>query len=78
MKIGQTLNVVASGVGVGKSIFWSEGMRKAVYFESDWPESLGEKILVTYVKVDELESDAILRAMELYGTNNDYFGLEVQ
>jgi hypothetical protein len=28
MKPGQTLNVVASGVGVGKSIFWSERMNE--------------------------------------------------
>jgi hypothetical protein len=30
MKLGQTLNVVASGVGVGKSIFWSERMNERI------------------------------------------------
>ena len=30
MKIGQTLNVIASGVGVGKSIFWSESMNERI------------------------------------------------
>ena len=46
---------------------------KAVYFESDWPESLGEEILVTWVKDDELESDAILRAMELYDSKYNFY-----
>jgi len=30
MKLGQTLNVVASGEGVGKSIFWSERMNERI------------------------------------------------
>jgi hypothetical protein len=51
---------------------------KAVYFESDWPESQNEEILVTYVKQDELDSDAILRAMELYGTNLSYYIKELK
>lgn len=46
---------------------------KAVYFASDWPESPGEEILVTYVRQDESDSDAMLRAMELYGTDLDYY-----
>ena len=46
---------------------------KAVYFESDWPESPGEEILVTYVQQDESDSDAMLRAMELYGADLSYY-----
>jgi hypothetical protein len=33
MKLGQTLNVVASGVGVGKSIFWSERMKLEMFID---------------------------------------------
>ena len=51
---------------------------KAVYFESDWPEELGQEILVTYVRWYEQESDAILRAMELYGSDKNYFLKEVE
>lgn len=51
---------------------------KAVYFDSDWPESLGEKILVTYINPFEQESDAILRAMELCGIENVYYVEDVQ
>ena len=46
---------------------------KAVYFESDWTESPGEEILVTYVRQDESDSDAILRAMELYSPLLTYY-----
>jgi hypothetical protein len=51
---------------------------KAVYFESDWPEELGSEILVTYCKTDELESDSILRAMEAYGSDKNYYIKEVK
>ena len=46
---------------------------KAIYFLSDWPEELGEEILVTYVRKDEQDSDAILRAMELCGADKEYY-----
>ena len=46
---------------------------KAVFFESDWPEELGREILVTYLRKDESESDAILRAMELHGSKYDFY-----
>ena len=51
---------------------------KAVFFESDWPESLGDEILVTYLRQDELESDAILRAMELYDPKYNFYVKEVK
>ena len=51
---------------------------KAVYFESDWPEELGQEILVTHVHQNEQESDALLRAMELYGSDKNYFIREVK
>ena len=51
---------------------------KAVFFESDWPESLGEEILVTYLRPDELESDAILRAMELYNPKYNFYVKDVK
>lgn len=47
--------------------------RLAVYFDSTWPEELGSPILVTYCRNDEVESDSILRAMELYGPDNFYY-----
>ena len=53
-------------------------VRKAVYFESDWPEELGQEILATHVRQDEQESDALLRAMELYGSDKNYFLKEVK
>lgn len=53
-------------------------VRKAVYFESDWPEELGQEILVTHVRQDEQESDALLRAMELYGSDKNYLLKEVK
>ena len=46
---------------------------KAVYFESDWPESPKEEILVTYVLKDETETDAILRAMEIFGPRHEFY-----
>lgn len=46
---------------------------KAVYTVSDWPESPEEEILVTYMLKDETESDAILRAMEIFGTRHDFY-----
>jgi hypothetical protein len=46
---------------------------KAVFFESDWPEEFGQEILVTYLRKDESESDAILRAMELYDPKYDFY-----
>ena len=46
---------------------------KAVYTKSYWPESPDEEILVTYVMKDEYESDAILRAIEIFGSNHDYY-----
>lgn len=46
---------------------------KAVYTMSDWPESAEEEILVTYVMKDETESDAILRAMEIFGSRNEFY-----
>jgi hypothetical protein len=46
---------------------------KAVYFESDWPEEFGVDVLVTWVREDEQESDAILRAQESYGPEKEYF-----
>jgi hypothetical protein len=52
-------------------------MMKAIYFDSDWPEEFGETILVTYVRTDEQESDAVLRAMELYGPDKDYYLKEI-
>jgi cytochrome c-type biogenesis protein CcmE len=51
--------------------------RRAVYFDSDWPEEFGEQILVTYVRQGELDSDAILRAMELYRKDTNYYIKEV-
>jgi hypothetical protein len=45
---------------------------KAVYCESE-DENFAGDVLVTWVKNDELESDAVLRAMELCGMNNNYF-----
>lgn len=51
---------------------------KAVYFESDWPEELGSEILVTYCKPNELESDSILRAIESYGPDKEYYIKEVE
>ena len=53
-------------------------VRKAVYFESDWPEELGQEILVTHVRQDEQESDALLRAIEVYGSDKNYFIREVK
>ena len=47
--------------------------RLAVYFDSTWSEELGSPILVTYCRNDEVESDSILRAMELYGPDNFYY-----
>lgn len=54
---------------------------KAVFFESDWPEEFGQEILVTYLRKDEYESDAILRAMELTDPKynfyvKEHFGVE--
>lgn len=46
---------------------------KAVFFESDWPEEFGKEILVTYLRKDESESDAILRAMELHSPKYDFY-----
>ena len=46
---------------------------KAVFFESDWPEEFGQEILVTYLRKDESESDAILRAMEIYDPKYDFY-----
>ncbi len=46
---------------------------KAVYTVSDWPESPEEEILVTYVMKDETESDAILRAMEIFGSRYGFY-----
>lgn len=46
---------------------------KAVFCKSDWPEEFDEEILVTYLRTDESESDGILRAMELYGSEKTYF-----
>jgi len=46
---------------------------KAVYTVSDWPESPEEEILVTYVMKDETESDAILRAMEIFKSNHGFY-----
>jgi hypothetical protein len=46
---------------------------KAVFFESDWPEEFGQEILVTYLRKDESESDAILRAMELCDPKYDFY-----
>ena len=46
---------------------------KAVFFESDWPETLGQEILVTYLRKDESESDAILRATKLYDPKYDFY-----
>ena len=51
---------------------------KAAFFESDWPESLGDEILVTYLKPDECEPDAILRAMELYDPKYNFYVKEVK
>jgi hypothetical protein len=51
---------------------------RAVYFESDWPEDLGCEILVTYCKTDESESDSMLRAMEVYGSDKNYYIKEVE
>ena len=46
---------------------------KAVFFESDWSEEFGQEILVTYLKKDESESDAILRAMKSYDSKYDFY-----
>ena len=46
---------------------------KAVFFESDWPEEFGQEILVTYLRKDESESDAILRAKEIYDLEYDFY-----
>lgn len=46
---------------------------KAVFYKSDWPEVFDEEILVTYVRKDELDSDAVLRAIELCGANYEYY-----
>jgi hypothetical protein len=46
---------------------------KAVFFESDWPEEFGKEILVTHLRKDESEPDAILRAMELYSPKYDFY-----
>ena len=50
---------------------------KAVYSDTDLLEELGSSILVTYCRKDELESDSILRAMELCGTEKNYSIKEV-
>jgi hypothetical protein len=46
---------------------------RAVYVLSDWLESVEEEILVTRVKEDEDDNDAILRAMELFGNDKKYY-----
>ena len=46
---------------------------KAVYTVSDWPESPEEEILVTYVRKDETESDAILRAKEIFCSRYGFY-----
>lgn len=46
---------------------------KAVFFESDWSEEFGPEILVTYLRKDESDSDAILRAMEICGSKYDFY-----
>ena len=46
---------------------------KAVFVESDWPEVFGREVCVTYLRKDEYESDAILRAMELTDPKYDFY-----
>ena len=46
---------------------------KAVYTLSDWIESIEEEILVTRVRENEDDNDAILRAMELFGADKKYY-----
>ena len=46
---------------------------RAVFFESDWPEVFGREVCVTYLRKDEYESDAILRAMELTDPKYDFY-----
>jgi hypothetical protein len=36
-------------------------------------EEFGKEILVTYLRKDESESDAILRAMEIYDPKYDFY-----
>jgi hypothetical protein len=46
---------------------------KAVFFESDWPEELGQEFLVTYLREGESEADAILRAMKSYSPKDNFY-----
>lgn len=48
-------------------------LRKAVYTENNWPEVHNGDILVTFVRQDESDSDAILRAIEIFGHNSEYY-----
>lgn len=53
--------------------YYPEQTRSRQVQRFDWPESPEEEILVTYVRKDEIESDAILRAMEIFGSRHTFY-----
>ena len=46
---------------------------RAVYVIDMFDEVFGTEVIVTYVRPDETDSDAILRAIELYGDEDEYY-----
>ncbi len=51
--------------------------KRAVFYKSEYPEDYGDEVHVTNVREGEQDSDAILRAVELYSSDKSFYVREI-
>ena len=51
--------------------------KRAVFYKSEYPEDYGDEVHVTNVREGEQDSDAILRAIELYSSDKSFYVREI-
>jgi hypothetical protein len=57
--------------------FFRNRRKRAVFYKSEYPEDYGDEVHVTNVREGEQDSDAILRAIELYNRDISFYVREL-